>query len=98
MRSGCAADQPDDHQQNHGADHRVDDLPYDRDRGSEAEFRQQEAADQGADNADRDIADQPKPESTHDLTRQPSGDRADDQHGNNASEFHDLPSRTGSER
>ena len=45
----------------------------------DAELRQQPAPDEGADDSDDEIADDPEPGALHDLTRKPSGNQADKQ-------------------
>jgi hypothetical protein len=45
----------------------------------DTEPRQQPVPNQGTDNTDDEVADHAKPGPTHDLTRQPAGDHADQQ-------------------
>ena len=43
-----------------------------------AELRQQPAAEEGTDDSDDEIADDPEPRALHDLTRKPPGKEADE--------------------
>jgi hypothetical protein len=45
----------------------------------DAELRKQPTTDEGADDSDDEIADDPKPSASHDLAGQPSGDEPDNQ-------------------
>ena len=53
-------------------------------------LRQQPAGDEGADDADDDIADQPEAAAFHDHAGQPAGDGADNQPNDKALYVHDL--------
>ena len=48
------------------------------------ELRKQPAADEGAGNSNDEIADEPKPRASRDLTGQPSGNEADRQYDQKA--------------
>ena len=50
----------------------------------DAELGQQPAPDEGADDSDDEIADDPEPGALHDLTGQPPGNQADEQYDEKA--------------
>jgi len=74
-----AADQPDNEQQQDGADGGVDDRADDSDAEMQAELRHQPIADEGANDADDQVTNDPKSGSLHDFTGQPPGDKPDQQ-------------------
>src|SRR5947209_5227545 len=70
--SAAAAKQPDDQKQQYRADGRIDDRTDQAGAEMDPELRQQPAADKGAQDADNQIADDPKAGATNDLTGQPA--------------------------
>ena len=52
--------------------------------GTKPKLRQQPGSDERADDSNDDVPDQSKTEPAHDLTSQPAGNRADDQHHDKA--------------
>src|SRR5271154_5838674 len=73
------SDQSDDHQQDHRADGGAEDLADHPEREPDAQARKQESRDQGADDADHDVADQTEAVAPNDLAGEPAGNRADQQ-------------------
>lgn len=81
--SGCpnagTADEPDNHEQQDAADRGVDDRAADPRTEMNAQLRGQPVADEGADDPDDHVIDEPKTGPLHNVTRQPSGRNADQQ-------------------
>src|ERR1051326_4169133 len=72
LSSGGAFDQPQDQQQDHCADQRIDDGSDKAAADDDADPRQQPAGNQAADDADDDVADQPKAAAFDEQSRQPA--------------------------
>src|SRR5580658_9883724 len=77
--TAAAADEADDEKQHDAADRRVDDRADNSDAEMDVELRQQPVADEGADDSDDNVANQPKTGPAHDVTGQPSRDKTDDE-------------------
>src|SRR5215467_8545254 len=104
-RGGSAAvrlafDESDDDQKNDGTDHGVDDGADETGERHEPQLREQPDADEGAHDADDDVPEESEAKTAHDLPCQPAGNRADDQHDDNAvySNHDVLPDTAGHER
>jgi hypothetical protein len=76
---GAASHQFYEQQQYDGSDRRVDDGADDTGAEMNAQFGQQPAANERADDPDQQITDQPEAGSSNDLTRQPARYNADEQ-------------------
>src|SRR5262249_17733834 len=74
---------------NRGVDDRADETG----ERHEPQLPEQPDADEGAHDADDDVPEESEAKTAHDLPGQPAGDRADDQHDDNAvySNHHVLP-------
>jgi hypothetical protein len=75
--SASATYEPDDQQQYQRADGGVDNRRNNAQAKMDGKLRKHPSTDEGADDSNKDIADDPKPCASHDLTGQPSGDEAD---------------------
>src|SRR5262245_25725031 len=81
----------DDHQQDDGADHGVDDRADEAGERQETQLPEQPDADEGADDTEDDVPEQSESKPAHDLPGQPAGDGADDQHDDDAVDVdHDI--------
>ena len=78
--AAAATNEPDDQQQDQRADGGVDDRRDDAGAEMDAELRKQPAADEGADDSNEEIADDPEPGALHDLAGQPARNEADHQY------------------
>src|SRR5579871_5058582 len=78
LKAAAAPDQPDHQQQYDGADRRIDDFRNETGADVNAEARKQPTGDEGADNADNDIADDAKAGTAHDLAGQPARHQTDE--------------------
>jgi hypothetical protein len=76
--STTATNETDKDQQDQCADGGVDDRRNKAHTKMDAELRKQPAADEGADHANDNIANDPKPAALQDLTGQPPGNETDD--------------------
>src|SRR5262249_26664706 len=72
-------DQPENKQQQNGADRGRYDRGNQPASQMDAQFRQQPSADQRSDDPDADIRDETETGAAHDLTGEPAGDQSDDQ-------------------
>jgi hypothetical protein len=90
----------DDDQKHDCTDDRVDNGADETGTWRDSQLPEQPDADEGAHDADHDIPDESEPKTAHDEPGQPAGDRADDQHDDDAvySDHGILPSRPGHER
>src|ERR1022692_4190820 len=79
-----ASHEPDNYEQQDGADRGVEDLAHHTSAERKAEPREQPARDEGADDADGDVADQAEAGPLNDLASQPAGDEAYKQNDENA--------------
>ena len=75
--AATASDQPYDHQEQNGADRRMDDLPHHTAADCNAELWEEKAGDQRAGNADEDVADDAEAGAAYNLSGQPARDQAD---------------------
>jgi hypothetical protein len=71
-------DEPDDEEQQHGADRGVDDRGDDSGTNMETQLRHQPTANEGADNTDQQVTNEAKSGPVHYLTGQPTGNDADE--------------------
>jgi len=72
----AAANEAHDEQEQYGTYGGIDDGSDQSGPEMDAELRQQPASDQGTQESDDKIADEPESGSLHELTRQPAGDQA----------------------
>src|SRR5580700_10134306 len=79
-KSATTADEPDDEQQHNGADRGVDDGADNSDTKMNADLRQQPVTDEGADNPDYQVTNDPEPGTLDDLTGEPAGDEPNQQY------------------
>src|SRR5262245_12006371 len=95
-----AFDEPDNDQKYDRADRGVDDGADETGERHEPQLREQPHADEGAHDADDDVPEESEAKTAHDLPGQPAGNRADDQHDDNAvySNHDVLPDAAGHER
>src|SRR5437773_2613459 len=77
--NGLALAEPDDEQQDHCAERRVDDPADHAAADHQADFGEQPRADDGADDADNDVADESEAIASDDFASEPAGDGADHQ-------------------
>src|SRR5580700_3850204 len=91
-RSPAAAtvEEPQNDQEQEGADGRRDDGGDDAGAEMDAEPRQQPAADEGADNSDADVGDDAETGAAHDLPGEPAGDETDQQDDEKAFPRHGM--------
>src|SRR6185312_14751141 len=82
--AAAAADQPHNHEQDDGANRRIDDLGDEPGAQMNAEFWKQQARDQRACDTDEDVADDAKAGAADDLAGQPARHQADEQNDDNA--------------
>jgi len=80
MPSASAANQPDDQQQYQRSDDGIDDRRNDTRAEVDTELRKQPTPDEGADDPDEEVADNPKAGALNNLTSKPSGNDADEQY------------------
>src|ERR1700722_12622429 len=92
-RAALSPDQPQDDQEDHRADKRVDDGGDKARADIDAELRQQPPGDDRADNADHDVAQQPIAAAFDHHSGKPAGDGSDDQPNDNALDAHRSPQR-----
>src|SRR5262249_24046123 len=94
-----ALDETDDHQQYDRSTHGADDRADGAGQRHKSQLREQPQSDEGADDADDDVPDQPEPKAAHDLSGQPASDRTDDDHDDDAVySVHDIPPPLGQAR
>src|ERR1700733_9090503 len=72
----AAANKPYDEKKYHRADGRVDDGRHDTDAKVDTELGQQPVANEGSDDPDEEVTDETERAASHDLARQPSGNKA----------------------
>jgi hypothetical protein len=84
-------EEPDDDQQDHRADHGVDDRGEHAADQHKSDHRQQPAGNDGADNADHDVADQPEAVTLDDQAGEPARDRTDDKPDDERFDHDHLP-------
>src|SRR5580658_3718413 len=75
--ASTSANESDDDQKQNCADRGVGDRGYDAVAEMNVELRQRPASDEGAGNADDEVAEDSKARALHDLAGDPSGDDAD---------------------
>src|SRR5579863_5716313 len=78
-KTSAGPNQPHDQQKDNGADRRIDDLRNQAAADVNAKPWEKPAGDEGADNADNDVADDAKAGAAHDLAGQPARDQTDEQ-------------------
>jgi hypothetical protein len=78
--TASAADESEDQEEQQRADGGVDDRRDNTNAKVDAELGQQPLADEGADDSDDEVTDDPKAGALHDLARQPSGHDTDYQY------------------
>jgi hypothetical protein len=78
-RSGCFFEEPNYCQENYRPNDGVDDFRANAADEDKPELRQKPAGNEGADNADHDVADESKTVALHDLACEPAGNRTDNQ-------------------
>ena len=83
-RSDCAANKPDDEQEDHRANSGADDCRYKTGAKMNSKSGEKRTPDESAYHADDEIADDPKPGALHDLTSKPSREEADHEHDKEA--------------
>jgi hypothetical protein len=79
-KAGCTTNRSNNEQQYYGPDSRIGDRCDDACAKVDAELGQHPGAYEGADYADKEVADQTESDPLHDLASQPSGDDADYQY------------------
>jgi hypothetical protein len=75
-KAAAAANKPYDEKEYHRTDGRVDDSRHDTDAKVDTDLGQQPVANEGPDDPDEKVTDETKRGASHDLARQPSGNKA----------------------
>jgi hypothetical protein len=78
--AAATANEPDDEKEHDSAQGGVDDRGDKSETKMDTELRHQPVADEGADNSDDHVADEPKAGPLHDLTGQPPGSKTNQQY------------------
>src|SRR5262249_1598878 len=89
--SCCFFEEPNNRQTNYSPIDGVDDFRDNPAAENNPEPRQEPAGNEGADNADHDVADEPKAVALHDKTCEPAGNRTNNQPNDKTLNCHDHP-------
>jgi hypothetical protein len=79
-QSAATTDESDDEQQHDGADRGIDDCADNSDTKMNADLRQQPVTDEGADNSDHKVTNQPETGTIDDFTGEPPGNDTNQQY------------------